>query len=141
MRSGSRITAGFAEDLGSEVLAVPGEAGRRLTQAPHALLRHGAALCESADDVLNAIAGVKLDPALLGGDADPAAVTRLLQARSDDGRLATVLRALDDGALTVDGVAATCGLRVPDAAALLSELEVEGLAAMTGPGTYRLRRV
>lgn len=141
VRSGARITARFAEDLGNEVLAVPGEAGRRLTQAPHALLRSGAALCESADDVLNALAGVKLDPDLLAGDVAAATVARLLQTRSDDGRLAAVLRALDGGMVTVDDVAAACGLRIPEAAALLTELEIEGLAAVSAPGAYRLRRV
>ncbi len=140
-RSGSRITATFAEDVGSEVLAVPGEAGRKQTQAPHALLRNGAAVCESADDVVTALTGVKLDPELLAGDAGPEVVARLLEVRSDDGRLGAVLRALDGGLATVDDVAAACGLRVPEAAALLTELEVEGLAALSGPGAYRLRRI
>jgi DNA processing protein len=139
-RSGARLTAGFAAEIGSEVLAVPGEAGKRLTQAPHALLRQGAAVCESADDVLAAIAGVRLDPELLAGDVDGAVVARLLGARSDDGRLAAVLRALERAALTVDEVAAACRLRVPEAAALLSDLEIEGLAARSAQGTYRLRR-
>jgi DNA processing protein len=140
-RSGARLTASFAAELGDEVLAVPGEAGRRLTQAPHGLLRHGAALCESADDVLSAVAGVRLDPEELAGEAGRETVARLLEARSDDGRLGAVLRALDGGHVTVDEVAAACGVGVPAAAALLSELEIEGLAAVSGPGTYRLRRV
>ena len=54
-RSGSLLTATFASDLGRDVLAVPGEAGRRLSAGPHRLLRRGAHLCESADDVLDAI--------------------------------------------------------------------------------------
>lgn len=141
VRSGARLTANFSEQLGDEVLAVPGEAGRRLTQAPHALLRSGAAICESAEDVLNAVAGVKLDPWLLAGDVGAATVARLLEARTDDGRLAAVLRALDGGLVTVDEVAGACGLRVPEAAALLTELEIEGLAALSGPGRYRLRRL
>lgn len=140
-RSGARITATFASELGSDVLAVPGEAGRRLTQAPHTLLRLGAAVCESADDVLAALAGVRLDPESPEGGVDAGVVARLLEARCDDGRLAAVLRALDGGLTTVDGVAASCALGVPEAAALLSELELEGLAALSGPGTYRLRRI
>ena len=52
-----------------------------------------------------------------------------------------MLRALDGGLVTVDEVAGACGLRVPEAAALLSELEIEGLAALSGPGRYRLRRL
>ena len=54
-RSGSLLTADFATQLGRDVLAVPGEAGRRLSAGPHRLLREGAHLCESADDVLDVI--------------------------------------------------------------------------------------
>ena len=54
-RSGARITAGHGVDIGREVLCVPGEAGRKLSQAPNRLLGHGASVCESADDVLRAI--------------------------------------------------------------------------------------
>ncbi len=59
VRSGARITAGFAVDLGRDVLCVPGEAGRRLSAAPNLLLRDGARVCESAVDVLQAIAVVR----------------------------------------------------------------------------------
>jgi len=54
-RSGALITAREALELGREVLAVPGEAGRRLSAGPHRLLRQGAALCESARDVLEVL--------------------------------------------------------------------------------------
>jgi len=137
-RSGARITAGFALELGREVLAVPGEAGRRLTEAPHDLLRHGAPLCESAADVVAAIATVQLDAEALAGDLDMAAVARLLERGSDNGRLAGVLQALERGPMTADQVAKACGVRVNEASALLSELEVDGLATLTGGGVYRL---
>jgi len=52
-KSGSLSTAEFAVETGREVFAVPGEAGRPLSAAPHKLLRAGAALCESALDVLS----------------------------------------------------------------------------------------
>ena len=136
-RSGARLTAGFALELGREVLAVPGEAGRRLTEAPHDLLRNGAPICESAADVIAAIASVPVD-AVTSGDGGMDAILQLLARGSDNGRLANVLRALERGAMTADQVAAACGLRAHEACALLSELEVEGLATVTGGGVYRL---
>ena len=139
-RSGARITADYALELGREVLAVPGEAGRRLTEAPHDLLRNGAAVCESAADVVAAIAGVPLDAETLGGDLDTAQVARLLERRSDNGRLSGVLQALERGPMTADQVARDCGVRVYEASALLSELEVDGLANLTDGGVYRLDR-
>jgi DNA processing protein len=140
-RSGARITADFALDLGREVLAVPGEAGKRLTQAPHHYLRNGAPICESAADAVRAIASVRLPEAEgIAGDLDPALVERLLEAGSDNGRLAGVLRVLERGAMSADQVAAVCRLRVPEASALLSELEVDGLVSVQPGGVYRLRR-
>ena len=141
-RSGARLTADYALDLGREVLAVPGEAGRRLTETPHQLLRYGAPICESALDVIDAIATVRLrDAAELAGDLDPGVIASLLEGGSDCGRQAGVLQALDRGAMTADQVAKACGLRIHEAGALLSELEVDGLVALHDGGVYRLRRV
>jgi DNA processing protein len=139
-RSGARITAGYALELGREVLAVPGEAGRRLTEAPHDLLRSGAPLCESAADVVAAIATAPLDAEALAGALDKAAVARLLERGSDNGRRSGVLRALERGPMTADQVAKDCAVRVYEACALLSELEIDGLATLTGGGLYRLKR-
>jgi DNA processing protein len=139
-RSGARITAGFALELGRDVLAVPGEAGKRLTEAPHDLLRNGAAICESADDVVAAIATMPLGSESLADDFDTSAVTRLLEKGSDNGRVCGVLRALERGPMTADQVAKDCGVRVYEASALLSELEVDGLATLTDGGVYRLKR-
>ena len=54
-RSGARITVSHAADLGRDVLCVPGEAGRKLSEAPNRLLDDGARVCESAADVLRVI--------------------------------------------------------------------------------------
>ena len=140
-RSGARITADFALDLGREVLAVPGEAGKKLTQAPHKLLREGATLCESADDVVTALGG-ELPEGATGRDGRvahqaAAELSRLVAG----GRFTGVLGALERSPLTADQVAQECGLRVHVAAAILGELEIEGLVAAVGAGAYRLRRV
>ena len=42
--------------------------------------------------------------------------------------------------MTADQVAKDCGVRVYEASALLSELEVDGLATLTDGGVYRLKR-
>ncbi len=51
-RSGALITADFALELGRPVLAVPGWPGALASEGCNALLRAGAALLESADDVV-----------------------------------------------------------------------------------------
>ncbi len=139
-RSGARLTADFALALGRDVLAVPGEAGRRLSAAPHALLRQGAALCESADDVLAAIIPLGMQP--------PAAISpnerRLShpQQEFDDGSgvVTNVLTALRAGPMSADQVSRRCAVPFHTAGAALSELEVEGLVYPVDGGVYRLRQ-
>jgi len=161
-RSGALITARHALDLGREVLAVPGEAGRRLSAGPHRLLRQGAAVCESAADVLEIIGcgglaiGWKGRALQVGATAGPNAQTGSGAAGGRDdigvgtardtahdaaaGPVQRLVRALDDGAQTVDGLAAGAGLGTASALALLAELEVEGVVEACGGGAYRLRR-
>jgi DNA processing protein len=53
-RSGSLITARLANELGRDVFAVPGPAGDALFEGCHGLIRQGAGLLESADDLWRA---------------------------------------------------------------------------------------
>ncbi len=135
-RSGALITARYALDLGRSVLAVPGEAGRRLSAGPHRLLRQGAAVCESAQDVLEELGY---------GDLALGWADRQTGPRDGDGEpgeepAQRVVRALDDGVRTADQVAAAAGLTVPAALALLAGLEIDGAVEACGGGAYRLRR-
>jgi DNA processing protein len=139
-RSGARITAGFAADMGRDVLCVPGEAGRRLSSAPNLLLRDGARICEGAVDVLRAIAADDPGPGAsakaAGADADLPTLVLDHGGRA----IRDVLRALGAAALTVDELARRCRLPAPSVAAAVSELEVEGLARRVEGGRYRLIR-
>jgi DNA processing protein len=51
-QSGSLITARLAADLGREVFAIPGSIHSALARGCHALLRQGAKLVETTEDIL-----------------------------------------------------------------------------------------
>jgi DNA processing protein len=89
-RSGSLITARLAGEAGREVMAVPGSPLDPRAQGCNALIREGATLVQSAEDILETVQpidarmvrspAVWFDPAPPGdvGDADRAAVIALL---------------------------------------------------------------
>src|SRR5438067_12115470 len=69
-RSGSLITARCALDQGRDVLAVPGNVLSGRNRGAHALLRDGAKIVETADDILE-----ELGPSASGARGTSAAPT------------------------------------------------------------------
>jgi DNA processing protein len=158
--SGALHTAAFALDLGRDVLAVPGEAGRPLSAGPHRLLRDGAHLCESPGDVLALlpqgpwsaapttacpVAGSPgsdhaIDP---HGPQLPRGSSAGAPGRPDDAASAAarrVLAALQRGAHTADQLARSLTLSPQAVSAALTLLEIDGLIEAPPGGRYRLRR-
>ena len=139
-RSGARITVGHGVDAGREVLCVPGEAGRRLSQAPNRLLGHGAQVCEGAVDVLDAIKYSARPPGVDGRRGLLPARLPIVVLDHGGAAIRDVLGALSEASFTIDQLAARCGLTVAKAASAVSDLEVEGLARRVEGGRYRLMR-
>ncbi len=130
-RSGSLITARHALEHGREVFAVPGLLGSSLAQGPHELIRAGATLVRSADDVLEAIA--------------PSLQTRLESARATraaamlDAGERRVLAAVGPAGTHVDDVIRQCALSSAEALEVLLALELRGLVAQEPGKRFRTR--
>ena len=127
-RSGSLITARLALEQGREVLAVPGSPLDPRARGPNRLIREGAALVESADDVLDALAADRrrvLDEARHEWPGDAAAGT----AEDDDAPAsarAAVTALLGPSPVPVDLLVRQSRLTPAVVATILLELELAG---------------
>jgi DNA processing protein len=107
-RSGALSTAAAALRLGRPLLAVPGDVDRPTARGVHALIKRGARLCESAADVLGALAGAGADP------------TASVESR--------LLAVLEGGARPVEALASAAGLGLEETLSGLLRLEWAGVA-------------
>jgi DNA processing protein len=127
-KSGSLITAQYAIDQGREVFAVPGSPLDPRARGANRLIREGAVLTESAEDILSVLA-----PMLGGGFAEPEAPSPVLPAaalEAEADRIRTrVEEALGPAPVGIDELIRQIG--APPAAILtvLLELELAGRCA------------
>jgi DNA processing protein len=119
-RSGALTTASWAADLGREVMAVPGRVTSELSRGTHRLIRDGATLVESADDVVAQL------PARWAERLRPAPVPAAPAGGAGDPAADVLLAALGDDAVAIDELVARSGLPMARAAAVLLELELAG---------------
>lgn len=122
--SGALITARLANDYGREVFAVPGSIDNPKSQGCHALIKDGAALVESAEDILSA----------LKVQSEPRERTPSLPLLTET--QAKLLNALDLEPRHVDALARAVGLPVHLAQVELTMLEMQGLARRMPGGAF-----
>ena len=122
--SGSLITARLAAEQGREVFAIPGSIHSPLAKGCHALIKQGAKLVESAQDILEEL---RL----------PAGRVTAAHESTADPRALRLLDALGQDACDPDTLASRCGFAAADVSALLTQLELDGLVASVPGGLYQ----
>jgi len=127
-QSGSLITAQLAAEQGREVFALPGSIHSALTKGCHRLIREGAQLVETVDDVLMAM---RLSPLAGLPQVDAAA-----PASEDD---AILLDALGHEPVALDELLARLALDPGMLGARLLELELAGVVTRLPGG--RVQRI
>src|SRR6266404_9727770 len=122
--SGSLITARCAANQGREVFAIPGSIHSPLSKGCHALIKSGAKLVESAEDVLAELSGFRPS-----GYASTASST----APPDSGLLAV----MGHDPVDVDSMCARAGLSAEQVASELLRLELDGRVTALPGGLYQ----
>jgi len=127
LRSGSLITARLAGEQGREVFAVPGSPLDPRCHGSNNLIRQGAALTESAEDVLRALSGRRISPAPAMALAEPDLAPLVPPAEADSDKARTLLiEHLSPSPTAVDELVRQTDLPPALVASALLELELAG---------------
>lgn len=130
LQSGSLITARCAAEQGREVFAIPGSIHSPLARGCHALLRDGAKLVESAQDIieeLGALAALTASP--LAEAEEPALVP-------GDPQQTALLAHIGHDPVSVDTLVERSGLTAHSISSMLVEMELLGIIAACPGGKY-----
>jgi DNA processing protein len=131
--SGALITAKLALEQNREVFAVPGNITSMRSRGTHTLIREGAKLVESAEDVIEELAFALGDPAHREGGEKPISLPEDL---SDTER--TVLRCIESGPVSIEAIIEGSGFRSQDVLAILLDLELRGLVKQISGNNFIL---
>jgi len=134
LKSGSLITARLTAEQGKDVFAIPGSIHSAQARGCHALIKQGAKLVESAQDVLEEL---KLD-------AGPALAMNSIAVSTDVERAGdlfstehALLEALGFDPVGLDALQARCGLDAANLQAQLMTLELDGRVARLSGGLFQ----
>jgi DNA processing protein len=130
LKSGSLITARLALEQGKDVFAIPGSIHAPQSRGCHALIKQGAKLVESAQDVLEELAWPQTSAGAIDSGADYAIAARLECTFPEEN---TLLQALGFEPTGLDALLARTGLDTPTLQGQLMQLELEG-SVMRLPG-------
>lgn len=133
-RSGSLITARLAAEQGREVFALPGSIHNPLARGCHQLIRQGAKLVETADDIVS-----ELEP-LIGSILQIATESTQKENSSQtlDSEYVELRKHIGYDPVTADELAANSGLTIDQVSSMLLILELHGEVEALSGGRYSL---
>jgi DNA processing protein len=139
LKSGSLITARLTADQGKDVFAIPGSIHSTQARGCHALIKQGAKLVESAQDVLEEM---KLDASPLFAIDSIATCAQSTGGSDTFDAEHALLDALGFDPVGLDALQARCGLDTATLQAQLMALELGDLIARLPGGLFqRMTRV
>ena len=134
LNSGSLITARLAADAGREVFAIPGSIHSPMARGCHQLIRQGAKLVETAEDILEELRVDRPAP------IDQRATKSPVDAGNPpppSNLEAKILAALGQSPTNLETIATRSGLTPADLLAILLPMELGGQVAQLPGGLYQ----
>ena len=133
VRSGALITARYAGEQGREVFAVPGSIHNPMARGCHALIRQGARLTETANELVDELGGLLSESIYsdLNNAASPA------EPRWMDTDYDHLLTAMGHDPVGIDVLVNRTGLTTEQVSSMLLRLELQGCVAPTAGGRYQ----
>ena len=132
LKSGSLITARLAAEQGREVFAIPGSIHSPLTRGCHQLIRQGAKLVETAQDILE-----ELGPLAQAARSGGAGAARPPTAAALEPSMAGLLEHLGYDPVAPDTLVERSGLTPEAISSMLLQMELRGLIAACPGGKYQ----
>src|SRR5690606_21525152 len=145
VKSGSLITARYASEQGREVFAIPGSINNPLARGCHLLIREGARLTETVDEIIGELSslaaelGDRLRARLQPQQDDPVGrspMSRAVGVKARDPDYTRLLDALAYEESSIDQLAERTGLNVSALSSMLLVLELEGEVSAARGGNY-----
>ncbi len=134
--SGSLITARLAGEQGRETFAIPGSIHNPQARGCHALIRQGAKLVETANDILEELGQL----AHAGFAPTPDSAAEAPAELQMDKEYRTLLAHLDDTPAPVDLLVQRSGLTAESVSSMLLVLELQGYVSSAAGGLYALAK-
>jgi DNA processing protein len=135
-RSGSLISARLAAEQGREVFAIPGSIHNAMSRGCHQLIRQGAKLVESADDIVGELGPLVAHLMQNSAKGSPQHAAHAQSAPRHDAEYEKLLAALGHDPATVDELANQSGLTIGQVSSMLLILELEGQIEALNSGQY-----
>ncbi|MCC5861186.1 MAG: DNA-processing protein DprA [Gammaproteobacteria bacterium] len=143
LRSGSLITARLAAEQGREVFAIPGSIHNPMARGCHRLIRDGARLVETCEDILTELQPLLGDllrpgPQLPSGDEASSAPQHGFEDTDPD--YLKLMNAMEFSPQSVDVLAARTGLTPESVSSMLLILELQGAVEARPGGRFAAHR-